>query len=235
MPFIPALIIGAAAVGGAAISSSAAKSAAKTAAATADKNNVIAGQVRADNLALAGGDIAEGNKARDLISSFLNLGGDREKAHSALQTYLDSTGYQFRLSEGTRALEGSRAASRTLGSGAALRDLNTFAQGTAAQGANDWLGHIEGVANRGSIATGNAMGVNNNFGSMVSNNNQAASDASANAKLASAKSINSLFGTLATAAGTGIGQSSYGNVVGSRTTVAPQANWNPFAAAYVGG
>lgn len=63
-----------------------------------------------------------------------------------------SPGYQFRLSEGTRAVEGSAAAKGQLMSGGTLKDLTRFSQGVAAGDFNDQFNRQMAIASGGQQA-----------------------------------------------------------------------------------
>lgn len=57
-----------------------------------------------------------------------------------------SPGYQFRMDEGTRAIEGSAASRGMLMSGGTLKDLTRFSQGTAASDFQDQFNRTASVA-----------------------------------------------------------------------------------------
>lgn len=74
--------------------------------------------------------------------------------------YTASPGYQFRLDEGTRAVENSAAAKGQLMSGGTLKDLTRFAQGTAAADYGDQFNRYMAIAGGGQQAasTGARLG-----------------------------------------------------------------------------
>lgn len=134
-----AAIVGAATVGSALIGSKAAKKAAKTQAASADK----AAQVHWDMY----------NQTRTDMTPWREAGGE---AIGSLSGMLDpgydhttSPGYQFRMDEGLRGIEGSAAARGLLGSGGTLKDIIRFSQGTAADDFNQQFNRTASVAQGG--------------------------------------------------------------------------------------
>lgn len=136
---VGAIIGGAASLGSALIGSSSAKKAAKAQAASADK----AAQVQWDMF----------NQNREDMTPWREAGGAAIGSLSdMLQPGYDHTtspGYQFRMDEGTRAIEGSAAAKGMLMSGGTLKDLTRFAQGTAADDYNQQFNRTASVASGG--------------------------------------------------------------------------------------
>lgn len=237
---IAAGIAGVATVAGAAISSKATNKATQAATTAAADNNALQERIYNSNVGLSQPYINRGNQASDLISSFLGINGDPAKAKAALDTYLNGTGYQFRVNEGVRAITGNRAASGLLESGATLKALDEFGQNSAKAGANDWLSSLFAVSNQGVNAIGAATGAGTHYADATSTNNTTAADATGNAALVGAANTNNLIRSLA---GTGInllGQSSYGTSSGGGTggiSVAPATGaagtaWNPLPAGY---
>lgn len=84
-------------------------------------------------------------------------GGAPADPNAGFQNYLNSTGYQFQLGEGQRAIASSNATKGLLNSGATLKALNKYGQGVASQSFNNYLGQLGDVANRG-LTAGNAIG-----------------------------------------------------------------------------
>lgn len=77
------------------------------------------------------------------------------QGYAMLQPGYDHTtspGYQFRLDEGTRAVENSAASKGMLMSGGTLKDLTRFAQGVAADDYNDQFNRMMAVAGGGQQA-----------------------------------------------------------------------------------
>lgn len=82
------------------------------------------------------------------------VGGD---AQNAFGKYLDSTGYQFQLGQGQKAITTSNAAKGLLNSGATLKALNNYGQGMAGNYFNNYLGQVNNVAQQG-LTAGAAIG-----------------------------------------------------------------------------
>lgn len=91
------------------------------------------------------------------------------------ENFRTDPGYQFRLGEGMRAVEGSAAARGILQSGGTLKGINRYAQGVADQGYNDWFNReravqgdrynrIAGVAGTGQAAVTTGVQQGQNFG-----------------------------------------------------------------------
>lgn len=78
-------------------------------------------------------------------------------AQNAFGKYLDSTGYQFQLGQGQKAITTSNAAKGLLNSGATLKALNNYGQGMAGNYFNNYLGQVNNVAQQG-LTAGAAIG-----------------------------------------------------------------------------
>lgn len=74
-----------------------------------------------------------------------------------------SPGYQFRLDEGMRAVEGSAASKGMLMSGGTLKDLTRFGQGVAADDYNDQFNRLSTLAGMGSAATSSTAAAGSNY------------------------------------------------------------------------
>ncbi|MEO8927302.1 MAG: hypothetical protein ABI306_09075 [Caulobacteraceae bacterium] len=210
MPAIPAIIGGVAAIGGALISSSAASNAANTAASTAAANNALQSQIYDSNKALEQPYITRGNAAGDELNGFLGLGGDPAKSQAALQTYLNSTGYQFNFNQGQDAITSNKAASGLLDSGSTLKALDQFGTGLADQYGQQYVGNLENVSGTGANAANALSNTGAAYANSVSSNNNNAATVSANAGLANAANITGLIGNAFSAYGAFRGASSYG-------------------------
>jgi len=172
-----------------------AKKAAKIASQTADKNNAIAADVRTQNLALSQPTVDRGNAAGSAYNALLGLGGDAGAAQQAFGNYQNSTGYDFRLGQGTRALDASAAAKGGLLSGAAGKALTTYGQNIGSAEFGNYLGQLGNQQNAGLNALGQATGTNNTYLSANTANNNNASQAAQDAARAKAAGLNSLIGT----------------------------------------
>jgi hypothetical protein len=79
------------------------------------------------------------------------------QAKSAFQNYLGSTGYNFQLDQGTRAITGSAAARGILNSGSTAKALEQYGQNLASTNFNNYLGQQQGIAQMG-LQAGSQIG-----------------------------------------------------------------------------
>lgn len=101
----------------------------------------------------------------------------QQQYQQAFDNYKNSTGYQFRLNEGARALDNSYA-SRGIGqSGAAAKAALQYGQNIASGEFNNYLNALMGQQGVGLSAAGAQAGVSTNFANQTVANNNAAADA----------------------------------------------------------
>lgn len=93
--------------------------------------------------------VGVGNNALSSIQGLLGLGGDPAQGQAGFQNYLNSTGHDFRMQEGTRAITGSNAAKGLLNSGATLKALNQYGQNLGSQDFANYLGQVGGLVTAG--------------------------------------------------------------------------------------
>jgi len=86
------------------------------------------------------GQIGQGGQFQQMLGmgqALMGMGGNspeaQRRAQEAFQQYQNSTGFQFRMGEGTNAITGNAATRGLLNSGATLRGLNDYGQGMASQ------------------------------------------------------------------------------------------------------
>jgi hypothetical protein len=121
--------------------------------------------------------------------------------NQAFQNYQNSTGYQFRLGEGVRALDSAAAAGGVRNSGAAQKALAQYGQNIGSQEFGNYLGQLanqQGVGLAGASAT---AGVGNNYVNNVSANNNSAGTAAANAALLRGQTSANTYGQVGNALG----------------------------------
>lgn len=229
---ISAGVVAAGAVGGALINSGAANNASNEAATAAANNNALQSQIYQSNKGLIQPYVNQGYAASNELNGFLGLGGSPQASQAALNTYLNSTGYQFDKNEGMSAITGSKAASGLLNSGSTLEALDQFGTGLANQYGQQYVGNLENVSNTGVESINALTGAGTNYANQVSANNNSAASAAGNAGIASANAatggINSALNAFATLQGqNSIGSTSYlGGGAGSSSS---------FSAPWVGG
>lgn len=228
-----AVIGGVATIAGSAIQGNAAKKASNTAAQTAKDNNALQKSIYDKNVTEIQPYADRGNAAGDLLNNFLGVSGDPAKSAAALDTYLNSTGYQFTVDQGVKAITSNKAASGALDSGATLKDVSDYGQNTARAGALDWVKLLQGQQGTGVSAVNALTGTGQGYANAVTQNNNTAADASENATLASANNTTNLIKSLAGSFASTLGQSSYGKP--KQTDNPNVASWFASNPALVGG
>ena len=218
-PLIIAAGIGAAAsVGGAALASSASKKAVNAQTAATNANNALAAQQYATNSGNLNPAIERGNQAGGYINSLLMGGGDQAAASKAFDTYRNSTGYQYQLSQGLGAIN-SNAYARGMGdSGATLKALQTRGNNIADQSFNTYLGNLQNVSQQGTAAASSLAGVGTQYVGQVSANNNNQATTVGNAALSNASNINGTISNLINA-----GAYAYGSSYGGKSQAAKNA------------
>lgn len=204
-----ALIAAGATVVGGALTASATRKAANLARSAADANTALLKSQYDQTAARLQPYVDRGAAADSRIAAFLGLGGDDAAAHRAFQGFLDSTGYQFQLDQGARAIEGRKAAQGLLRSGSTLKALNSFGQNTARTYAGQYLSQLGDQAGRGAAAAGALGGAGASYAAQAAQANAGAAETVGAASIAQAANLNSLLGSALNAYGTFAGQSAY--------------------------
>lgn len=217
---MPAIVIaaGVAAAGGVAsavVSSHAAGKASKAATDAATQNNNLQRDIYNQNKATLSPFVNNGTTAGNYYNALLGLPGanggandNRPGAQQAFNTFQNSDGYQFRMGEGMKALNTGYAARGLIQSGAAMKGINSFAQGAASDEFGKYLGQLGNQQAVGLSAANAQAGVGTNYANAVSNNNNSAASAVGNAAIAGANATNGAIGNALNAFGTYAGQSS---------------------------
>lgn len=115
-------------------------------------------------------------------------------ARSAYNTFLGSDGYQFRMNEGMKGLNTGYAAHGLIQSGAAMKGINSFAQGTASDEFGKYMGYLGNQQATGLSAANGLAGVGTAYAGAVGSNNNSAAAATGNAALAGAAGTNAAIG-----------------------------------------
>jgi len=201
---MPAAIIGAG-IGavGSVVSAKSAKKAAKRASTaiqqTAATNNALAGDIYTQDRAMLGAYAQPGNPAGTQLNALLGLGSPSPATAPAnplatpgqpaqptaqgFDAFRNSTGYEFRLGEGMRALNSGYAGSGLLQSGAALRGAQEFGQNFASNEFSNYTNLLDNQQRVGLAGATTQAGLGQNYVGTVSANNMQAGDAQANAAL----------------------------------------------------
>lgn len=83
------------------------------------------------------------------LQALLGLGGDTAAADQGFQRFRDSSGYNFQMDQGSRAITGNAASRGLLNSGSTAKALQTFGQGMADQSFNSYLDNLLKYSNLG--------------------------------------------------------------------------------------
>lgn len=100
--------------------------------------------------------LANGAGANSAMSALLGLGGDPAAANAGFNNYLGSTGYNFTMDQGSKAITGNAAARGLLGSGSTAKALTGFGQGLGQQYFNNYLAQLAGLSGQG-LSAGNSI------------------------------------------------------------------------------
>jgi len=197
------LIPAAAQLIGAGVSSNAAKSAAATSAAASDKAIALQERIYNESIGrqqpfLQGG-TEDYNRLRALMS------GGPEAAQNFLQM---DPGYQFRLSEGLKALDRQAAARGGLISGGALKAAQRYGQDAASQEFGAAYNRLANLANIGPQAAGVMSNLGQNYASNVGNIYLGQGNTAANAQLSRGSTYGNALNQLGYLAGQYYGQPS---------------------------
>ena len=113
--------------------------------------------------------------------------------------FIASPGYQFRLDQGLKAIERSAAARGGLRSGATMKALNDYAQGTASDEFQRYSAGLQSLAGVGQSATQSIAQAGQNYASNSASTNAALGAGRASAYMNTGNAINSTVGNLASA------------------------------------
>lgn len=109
------------------------------------------------------------------------------ESNDFMKNFKGDPGYQFRMQEGMKALEGSAAARGSLNSGATLKALNRYGQDFAS---NEYgnaygreFGRLSSLANLGQASTAQTAAAGQNMANQVSNNQTSMGNANAAATM----------------------------------------------------
>lgn len=114
-----------------------------------------------------------------------------------------SPGYQFRFSEGQRAVESGGAAKGMLMSGGTLKDLTRFGQGVAADDFNDQFNRTMAIAGGGQQAATSSANAGQNYANSASNTLSGIGQAKASGYAGMNQAVQGTLGNLATIYGMG--------------------------------
>lgn len=102
--------------------------------------------------------------------------GSTPSAGTAFQNYLNSTGHQFRLDQGSKAITGNQAVSGMLNSGATLKGLQQFGQNIGTEDFTNYMNMLGNLTASGLGAAGSLAGAGNAYAGQVANTNAMSSN-----------------------------------------------------------
>lgn len=104
--------------------------------------------------------------------------------------FYESPNYQFRLGQGLNAVQRSAAARGRLFSGAAVKAVNDYAQGTASDEWANWVNGLKGMAGVGQSATGSTAAAGTNAANVISQTAMTSGAQRASSYMAGAEGVN---------------------------------------------
>lgn len=105
-----------------------------------------------------GSQVSNGTGASNDLSALLGVGGDPAAQQKAFQDWQNSTGYQFGLDQGSKAITGNAAARGLLNSGDTAKALDTYGQNYADTQYQNYLTPLMNLINSGNQAGGIVSG-----------------------------------------------------------------------------
>lgn len=137
--------------------------------------------------------------------------------NKAFQNYQNSTGYQFRLGEGIRAID---AGAPVRNSGATLKARQAYGQNLASNEFGNYLGYLSNQQGVGLSGASAQAGVGQNYVNSVSANNANAGNSAANAAFMRGQATQNMYGGIAGGLGQIFGSSfSSGNNSGFNNSI----------------
>lgn len=104
--------------------------------------------------------VGQAASSGDFIQQLLGMKGDAG-ANDAFNKYLDSTGYNFQLQQGSNAITDNAAARGLLNSGSTLKALNNYGQNMGGQYFNNFIQQLMGLGTQGIQAGQTLAGAGN--------------------------------------------------------------------------
>lgn len=126
--------------------------------------------------------IQPGVNANNATADLLGVGGDPTAANGAFQNYLNSTGYNFRLDQGSKAITGNAAAGGLLNSGSTAKALTGYGQNLGSQEFGNYLGQLGNLTQTGYGASANKASALTGEGNFLYNAGVARTGAAAGGK-----------------------------------------------------
>lgn len=131
----------------------------------------------------------------------------QQQYQNAFDNYKNSTGYQFRVGEGARALDNSYASRGVGQSGAAAKAALQYGQNIASGEFGNYLNALQGQQGVGLNAAAAQAGVSTNFVNQTTANNNSGASALANAAIAKGNATGQMWSGIAGGIGNIFGSS----------------------------
>ena len=112
---------------------------------------------------------ANGVAANNSIAQLLGQAPITSQTQNGFNNYLNSTGYNFQLQQGTNALASQGSASGLLQSGGAAKALTQYGQNLASTNFNNYLSQLSGLSGAGQNATGSVVNAGTYGGGAAAN------------------------------------------------------------------
>ena len=106
------------------------------------------------------------NEGESAYADAMGLNGPEGSARAQAAFRTDPS-YQFKLSQGLAAAKAAAAKSGTTNSGGAMIDLNNYAQGTADQGWQSYIGGLQPFLGQATTAAGARSGIDTGLGNAI--------------------------------------------------------------------
>lgn len=130
------------------------------------------------------------------VTTAAPAGNPNQQYQDAFANYRNSTGYNFRVDEGARAVNSLFAGKGALNSGAAMKAFGNFGQNIASAEFGNYLGQLNGVSQQGLAAANAQAGVGTSLVNAVSNNNNAAAGALGNQAFVNGNAQSQMWGAV---------------------------------------
>lgn len=127
---------------------------------------------------------AQGNMTASGGISIQPQGVTTQNAQDAFGKYIKNSDYGFQFGQGSNALNSGYAGAGTLQSGAAMKAMEKFRQDLQSGYRNEYMGALGNQQGVGLSGASALAGVGQNYANSMTNNNNAAGNALANAALA---------------------------------------------------
>lgn len=104
------------------------------------------------------------------LAGLLGVGGNAAEGQAGFNNYLNSTGYNFMLNQGSQAITNNNAAKGLLNSGSTLKALTSYGQNLGSQYYQNYLGDLNNLTQTGNQAAGIVGNAGQTSSSSGSNN-----------------------------------------------------------------